>query len=837
MSKFSMDAALEDSRLADVNFGTNEGQSQLRFGTPSRVRFGAFELNLNTRELRSEDDTVVLQEQPYKVLLLLIERGGEIVTRDDIRRTLWPDDRSVSFESRINAAVKNLRSALNDSGNEPIYIQTLRNQGYRLMVAAQHIGMAIPQTEPALAPTGTEAAGVRLRPGPQPVPERPTESERKPSLQDRWVSPTPTQAGLPWGTLIPVLLVAVLSAGAAYYRWHRAKPLTDKDTILLSDFANRTGDPVFDDTLKQGLAVQLDQSPFLQQVSDAKVTATLRFMGRPVSDHLSPETTREVCVRVGGTAMVTGSIDAMGSQYVIGLKGLNCSTGEVLGETQEQAAGKENVLQALDAAAVALRRKLGESLNSVRKYATPVEEATTPSLEALKAYSLARKEKFAHGDSASLAFYNRAIELDPNFAVAYQGRSAAYRNLNELDRARTDERRAYDLRLGVSDRERFSIEAAYYLIWTGELEKAAQTYVLWRQSYPRDYVPCTNLGFIYVSLGNLDKALDQAREALQMQPNDGGSYSNLGGEYQNLNRLDEAEAVYQQAMERKVEGPYLLVNLYALAFLKGDTLTMAKSAMDAAGRPGVEDLLLAAKADTDAWHGKFKNAHGLTQQAMDSALRNEAKETAAAYQALAALREVAAGDRTPGVADARGAIKLGPSRDVRAMAALAMAEAGDATDAAKLEAELNRDFPLDTLVQRYWLPSIRAALALGRKDPTAALEELTKASNLDFSEPAGVTVYLVPPYLRGRAYLMLRDGTAARAEFQKFIDHYGMVGNFPWGALSRLGIARAYVAEGNPTEAKAAYREFLELWNNADPDVPVYKEAKIEFLGLGPLHK
>jgi eukaryotic-like serine/threonine-protein kinase len=326
--------------------------------------------------------------------------------------------------------------------------------------------------------------------------------------------------------------------------------------------------------------------------------------------------------------------------------------------------------------------------------------------------------------------------------------------------------------------------------------------------------------------------LEQAREALRMQPNDGGSYSNLGGEYQNLNRLDEAEEVYKQAIARKVQGPYLLVNLYVLAFLKGDAPAMARSAMDAAGRPGVEDLLLATKADTEAWHGRFKNAYGLTRQAMDSAMRNEAKETAAAYQMLASLREVAVGDRKKAVADAFAGIKLGPNRDVRAMAALVMAEGGNASGATKLAADLNTDFPMDTLVQRYWLPSIRAALALGRNDAKAAIAELTTTSDLDLSEPAGVPVYLIPPYLRGTAYLMLGDGSAARAEFQKFIDHYGMVGNFPWGALSRLGVARAYVADGDTNEAKAAYREFLGLWNNADPDTPVYKQAKAEFAAL-----
>jgi eukaryotic-like serine/threonine-protein kinase len=831
-SGFAIDSSLESLRIADVNSLDNEGQSLLKSSMPSRVRFGAFELNLNTRELHSQDETLVLQEQPYKVLLLLIERDGDIVTRDDISETLWPGDQSVSIELRINAAVKNLRNALKDSGNEPVYIQTLRNQGYRLKVAAHYVEMTIPETRSALAPTGTDGGGGQLQPGLQLVPGSTFETESKRSPAERRVSVDQSQAGFPWRMVISVLTLAVIIAGVAYYRLNRAKPLSETDTIVLSSFTNRTGDPVFDDTLKQGLAVQFDQSPFLQRVADAKVNATLKFMGRPLTDRLSPETTREVCLRVGGTVMVTGSIDPLGNQYVIGLKALNCGTGEVIGDTQEQASGKENVLKALDAAAIALRRKFGESPSSVQKYATPVEEATTPSLEALKAYSLARQEKFAQGDGASLAFYDRAIELDPNFAMAYQGRSAAYRNLNELDRARTDEQKAYDLRLGVSDRERFSIEAAYYLIWTGELEKAAQTYELWRKSYPRDYVPCTNLGFIYVSLGSLDKALEQAREALRMQPNDGGSYSNLGGEYQNLNRLDDAEAVYKQAIERKVEGPYLLVNLYVLAFLKGDAPAMARSAMDAAGRPGVEDLLFATKADTEAWHGKFKNAYGLTRQAMDSAMRNEAKETAAAYQVLASLREVAVGDRKAAIGDALAAIKLGPNRDVRAMAALALAEGGDTPGATKLAADLNKDFPLDTLVQRYWLPSIRAALALGRNDAKAAIAELTTASDLDLSEPAGVTVYLVPPYLRGSAYLRLGDGSAARAEFQKFIDHYGMVGNFPWGALSRLGVARAYVADGNPNEAKAAYREFLGLWDNADPDTPVYRQAKAELAAL-----
>jgi tetratricopeptide (TPR) repeat protein len=608
--------------------------------------------------------------------------------------------------------------------------------------------------------------------------------------------------------------------------------LTDKDSIVLADFANGTGDPVFDDTLKQGLAVQLEQSPFLVLVPDGKVNRTLRLMNRSNGERLTPEVTREVCERVGGTVMVAGTIAPLGNQYVIGLKAEDCTSGEVVAEAQEQARGKEAVLSALDRAAVSLRRKLGESLNSVQRYATPLEEATTSSLDALKAYGNARKERLVEGDEATLKFYDRAIELDPRFAIAYQGRSAAYRNLNELDRARADASIAYGLRQTVSDRERFTIEAAYYLIWTGQLEKAAETYELWQQTYPRDYVPYTNLGFVYASLGNLQKALAEAREAMRLQPNDGGSYSNLGGEYQNLNRLDEAEAVYRQALERKIEGPYLLINLYSLAFLKGDSATMAQSVTDAVGKPGIEDLLLAAQADTEAWHGRLARAHGFTQQAMEAALRNEAKETAAAYQALAALREVEAGERKQAITDAQDAIKLGPNRDVRAMTALAMARAGKVMAAEKEAAELNSAFPLDTLVQRYWLPTIRAAVDLDRKEANKAIDELTVASSLDLAEPAGVTIYLCPTYLRGQAYLMLRDGSAARTEFQKFIDHYGLVGNFPWGALSRLGMGRAYALQGDTAKAKSAYQEFLALWKDADSDIPIYREAKTEYAAL-----
>jgi serine/threonine protein kinase/tetratricopeptide (TPR) repeat protein len=657
-----------------------------------------------------------------------------------------------------------------------------------------------------------------------------------------------------WKVLVPAVLILVAAAigGTLYFRSRQAMArLTDKDTIVLCDFDNKTGDSVFDDTLKQGLSVQLEQSPFLALVSDRKVNETLKLMGRPAGDRLTPEVTHEVCQRTGSKAMLTGSIAGLGSQYVIGLKAVNCNTGDVLAEAQEQAAGKEAVLKALEAAAVSLRGKLGESLSSVQKYATPVEEATTPSLEALKAYSLGVKTAYAGGDTPALPFFKRAVELDPNFAMAYSWISVFDINRGEVGRAAAYARKAYDLREKVSEPERFIIEGSYYQDVTGQLEKAEQTYELWRQTYPREDRSYRRLGFVSHNLGNWERALEQYREALRLGPNTGPNYVNLGAAYTALNRLDEAEAVYKQAEERKLEHEGLRMYRYRLAFVKGDAAQMAQLLSATMDKPGTEgDWFLATQADTEGWYGKLKNAHELTGRAMESAQQNDAKETAAGYEALAALREVEAGNRQQARAEANAAVKLAPNRDVRAVAALALARAGDTAGAEKLAAELDKAFPLDTLVRSYWLPTIRAAVALERKEPNRAIELLKVASTVELGETTQFTVSLCPAYVRGEAYLMLHDGNRAAAEFQKFIDHRGVVMNFPWGALARLGLARAYAVEAGLSrhgenggvkpplqpdalaKARAAYQDFLTLWKDADPDIPILREAKAEYAKL-----
>jgi len=622
--------------------------------------------------------------------------------------------------------------------------------------------------------------------------------------------------------LLAIAAMAFLVAGNFYL--HRTPRLTDKDTIVLADFANSTGDPVFDGTLRQGLAVQLEQSPFLSLISDQRVQQVLRLMGQSPDARLTPELARDLCERTASAAVLDGSIASLGSEYVLGLRATNCHTGDILGEEQVRATGKEQVLTALDKAATKLREKLGESAKSLQVFDTPLEQATTPSLEALQAYSLGRKMFYTKGETAALPFLKRAVELDPNFAMAYRA-LAANGSLEQPNLEAAYSRKAYELRDKVSERERFFIEASYYWTATGELEKAIPVYALWQQTYPRDYSLYVHLAEIYKTLGNLDKSLDNARECMRLEPNRANNNEDLIAAYINLNRLDEAEAASQQAVQRNLESEGLLSVRYRLAFVNGDATRAAQTLSEAMGKAGIEDRLLAAQSDTEAWYGRFNSARALTRRAMQSAERNDAKELSAAYQAEAALREAEAGDREQARADAGAAVKLAANRDVLAIAALALARAGDTAAAEKLVNELDKTYPVDTIVQRYRLPTIRAAIALQRKDPNQAIELLQVTTPMEL----GDTGTLLPVYLRGEAYLKLHNGNAAAAEFQKFIDHYGLVANFPWGALAHLALARAYAMEGDTAKAKAAYQDFLKLWKDADPDIPILKDAKAEY--------
>jgi serine/threonine protein kinase/tetratricopeptide (TPR) repeat protein len=641
-----------------------------------------------------------------------------------------------------------------------------------------------------------------------------------------------------------------LGVGGWLFFARKTHALSETDTIVLADFTNTTGDPVFDDTLKKGLAVQLSQSPFLNILPDRKVSATLKLMGRPADARLDEKTAIDLCQRAGSKAVMSGSIASLGSQYVIGLNAVNCQTGDSLALEVVQAGRKEDVLNALDKAATKLREQVGESLSSIQKFDTPLELATTPSFEALKAYS---QGQAVEADTASLPFYKRAIELDPNFASAYAGLGIAYSNLNEPGLASENFRKAFELRDRVSEREKFRISAYYYGFATGELEKAIQTYELWAQAYPRDFVPLTNLAVRYGFLGQYEKAVAETLKALQLNPDSGIGYGNLVGQYTAVNRLDEAKATYQQALARKLDHPGLHLNLYGAAFLQGDTAEMNRQTAWAAGKPGTEDVLLSFASDTEAFSGRLGKARELSRRAAESARRADQKETAALRQMNAALREAEFGNLSQARQESAAALALASTHDTQILAALAEARAGDSERAEKMAGELAKQFPLDTLMNGYWLPTIRAGIEINRHNPAKAIEILQAAAPYELGSPSPypeVGGLLYPVYVRGQAYLLLNKGSEAAAEFQKFLDHRGILMNCPLGALAHLGLARAYalqagfVAPGfspaggaaDPAalaKARAAYNDFLTLWKDADLDIPILRQAKAEYAKLG----
>ena len=633
-----------------------------------------------------------------------------------------------------------------------------------------------------------------------------------------------------WKILVPaaVLMAVALVGGGFYFRSRPAAPLTEKDTVVLADFENTTGDAVFDGALKQALAVQLGQSPFLNILSDRKAGETLRLMGRQASDRISPDVARELCVRTGSKAIVLGSISNLGGQYVIGVDAVGCSNGDTLAKEQEEAAAKQDVLKAVGKAAASLRSKLGESLATIQKFDVPVE-ATTSSLEALKAFSMATTTFRTKGNAEAIPFYKRALELDPNFAVAYAGIGLVYANLGQASLSAENIKKAYSLRDRVSEREKYRIAALYYDVVTGELEQSSQVYELWAKSYPKDIVPRMNLGDIYNRLGQYEKAVSQTQEGLRMEPTLVG-YSNLAFSYLALNRPDDAKKAVAEAQENKLEGDFLHWAIYQQAFLKGDRAEMERQVTWAAGKPGTEDLLLSFQSDTEAYNGRLVKARDFSRRAVDAAVRNDSKETAALWQVSAALREAEFGNAAAAKQDVAVALKLAPGRDVKLFAALTLARVGETARAKAIVEELAKSYPSDTVLKVYWLPTIKAAIELNANNPGQALVFLETTAPYELGAPQQFQLgTMYPAYIRGHAQLTARNGVAASSEFQKFLDHRGVTLNYPLGVLAHLGLARAYVLSGDTVKARAAYQDFLALWKGADPDIPILQEAKAEY--------
>jgi serine/threonine protein kinase len=630
---------------------------------------------------------------------------------------------------------------------------------------------------------------------------------------------------------IAAAIVIGLAVGGWLYFARRAHALTEKDTIVLADFANTTGDEVFDDTLKQALAVDLGQSPFLNILSEDKVRQTLQEMTRSPGERLTRDLAREVCLRAGSKAYLAGSIAALGTQYVIGLEALNCASGNALARKQVTAAGKEQVLPALGQASANLRKEVGESLSTVQKFDVPMQQATTSSLGALKSYTLGLKSLLEKGDVEAIAFYKRAIELDPNFALVYTELGVSYFNLNQPSVGAVYLKKAFDLRDRVTEREKFYVTALYYALATGELEKSNQTYELWKQVYPRDDVPYIVLGSAHMVLGQYEKAATETREGLRLEPNDVVGYANLGEIYLALNRFDEARTTTEEAQGRKLEHIGLHLNLYALAFFQGNVVAMKQQADWAIGKLGAEDLMLSLESDTEAWSGRLGKARVLSRRAVDSARRSDEKEPAALWQANAAIREALLGNADAARQNAAAAVALAPgSRDAEAQATLAYALAGDASHAQSLADDLTKRFPQNTVVQSVWLPTIRAQIETGRKNPARSIELLQAVAPYELGMLSGSATNscLYPVYVRTEAYLSAHQGQLAAAEFQKILDHRGLLWNCATGALAHLGLARAYALQGDTAKARAAYQDFLALWKDADPDIPILKQAKAE---------
>ena len=635
-----------------------------------------------------------------------------------------------------------------------------------------------------------------------------------------------------WRLLIPaaVLLMAVVTT-ALYWRSTKAHALTEKDSILLTDFVNTTGDSVFDGTLKQALAVQLEQSPYLNLVPESRIQEALRYMGRPSGERITSDVAKEICLREGVKAMLTGSIASLGSHYVITVGAVNAQTGDSLAREQVEADDKEQVLKSLDKAASSLRGKLGESIGSVQKFATPLEQATTSSLEALQAFSLGQAEHQKFNDEAAIPHLKRAVELDPNFALAHATLGVAYGNQIEGKQAEESVKKAFALKERASERERFYISAHYYDEVSGEVERTIETYEQWRQTYPRDTTPLDNLALAYRSIGRFEKALAAASEAMRLNPKDAYAYTHLVWSYLALNRWEEARAVAEQASAQKVDSRGTHDALFRLAFLRGDQASMEREVSGAKGT-GNEPFLLGAKAEAEAAQGRLKLARETSHQAESSADRNGMKGFAAILKARAAIGDANYGDCMVARAEASASLAEVPDGWNRELAAFALAQCGDITMAEKLMAAADKEHPQDTFTHTTYMPIVQAFGDLQRGNAAAAVAGLEAGRPYELgAELGGYPAYRLM-YVRGRVYLTMKDGEKAAVEFQKILDHGGLEPASEFIPLSQLNIGRAYALRGDVGKARTAYQDFLALWKDADPDIPILKEARAEYAKL-----
>lgn len=799
--------------------------------------FGEFRLESAERRLLRNGSALPLAPKVFDTLVLLVANAGHLVEKDEFMKELWPD--AFVGEDALARNISILRKTLGESSDSQNYISTVPTRGYRFVAPVQVV-----PSKPS--PAGNQHKG--QTDGSVPSSGEKDEEQQRVSQQESVLPPKPgpvdrkTFTVDSWRSRMALLaLVLAAGSGAGLITFYllsssHGRALTDKDTIVLADFTNTTGDRVFDGTLREGLAVQLQQSPFLSLVPEDRIQQTLRFMGQASDARLTPETAREVCQRTSSAAVLDGSIAQIGTQYLLTLKAVGCATGQSLASAQAQAIDKNHVLDALGKTASDIRNKLGESLGTVQKFDTPLEQATTPSLEALQAFSLGIRAAGTAGPAAAIPFLKRAIELDPSFALAYAYLGVGATTIGEASLGADFARKAYELRDRTSVPEKYLISAVFHKWATGDIGKGEQDCELWVQAYPRLGLPHDYLSAaVYPFTGQFEKAVDESNEVLRLNPDDAASYGLLMFHYTALNRLDKAKEAYQRALERKLDHPFIHIALNGIAFLQNDEAGISQELSWSAGKTGIEDNLLALHADTLAFYGRLKDAQATSLQAIASAKRAGKAETAATYFAVSGLREALFGNT--GEAVRRAVLAIGPSagRDAHYGAALALAFAEDRRRVQALLDDLDKKFPEDTVVQVNYLPTLRAKLALGRGNPSEAIEILRTATPYEIGLTTTSTyewAVLYPIYVRGESYLAAHRGSEAVAEFNQILDHHMLVLNEPIGALVHLQLGRAYAMSGDFANARLAYGDFLVLWKDADPDIPVLKQAKAEYAKL-----
>jgi eukaryotic-like serine/threonine-protein kinase len=775
--------------------------------TKQLYEFGPFRLDPDKLLLLRDNQPVPLPPKAFETLLVLVRHSETVVLKDDLMKSVWPD--TFVEESNLAQNIFVLRKTLAETAGDHRYIVTVPGRGYRFTEKVR----LVPDRLDIVVESHSITRVV--------VNEQTDEK-----TASRW---------WPW-VGVSAIVIAVVFAAAWYRSSHKAPRLTEKDTVVIADFANATGDPVFDGALRQGLAAQLEQSPFLNLLSERRTAQTLSLMAQPKDVPLTHELAQEVCQRAAAAAVLDGSIAQIGARYLLTLKALDCGTGEPLASASAEAVDKDHILEALGTIASETRSRLGESLASVQKYDVRPEDVTTPSLNALKAYSLAMKERNRPGGDFAVTrqLFQRAIDMDPNFAMAYAQLGVIFVNYGQTERGVENLRKAYQLRERVSEREKFYISSHYDDMVTGDLETARKDYELWMQLYPRDGAPVGNLGVVYFYLGDFDKLL--AMTAKSEKLNGGGEHqhsANLAWCYILLNRLDEAKAIALDAQATNRDDPAYHFNLYMIDFLQHDVAGMKTEAARLESDPNWGHDAFQYQADIASYGGQFAEARKFTQRAVDAAKKSDNQETAAADEADAAIRDGLVGNEASAKQQAKAALALSNSKDIEAMAAFASSLAGDSAAATKLSNDLAKRFPQNTLVQFNYLPTIRAAAQLRSDDAAKAIQTLAPATPYELGITAltgGSTLY--PAYMRGQAYLAAKQGPAAAAEFQKILDHPGVVQDEIIGALAHLGQGRAYASSGDNAKARAAYRDYFNLWKDADPDVPILKRAKAEYAKL-----